>query len=389
MGFKLKGFPTEISDYIEIPDMAELLTYPIFFDTPIEEVYKYGSDFQKKLLDMTPLRKTKKIITVLSEVKFLDNRYRSCTGFNDQFIENPDKEWHIDSEEDALKRMPRYYEETDVVHLFTSKATSMTEFNENEIYIDFDHNQKTLEEFYSYLQNNIKTLGIKGKLMPSNRIVTFTNHLHRATPSSRIEFKYMFRVVETDRPRLPSNPVYDRDFKSTIIDGNNERILNVEQDETAIHIYLPNTIKNSKQYLPKTKKDDNTSFKELEIQAAYWENDGISFDNDLSTFTPKNSIMIFSQINLDNDRKNKEFHDFKDLVDNKVELISEDGKSIEAFTKKSFYNNDRFLGRIAGTYIELTDEQADSLVKGQSYKIKFNEEAEYKYIAAPNLMFTR
>lgn len=56
----LKGFPTEISDKIELPYNAELLTYPQFLDCPAEEVWKYGTDFQKKLLSMAPLRNNKK-----------------------------------------------------------------------------------------------------------------------------------------------------------------------------------------------------------------------------------------------------------------------------------------------------------------------------------------
>lgn len=246
----IKGFPTEIGEHIELPDMAELLTYPMFVDVPIEEAYKYATDFQRKLINLAPIRGNKKYTTLYSQVKFLDPNHRSCTGLPSD--KDEDKEWHIDTEEDGFEgQMNRYYEETDFVHLLTSKATSMTEFNLNEITLDFDPMSHTTEEFYKYLHGNIKKLGIIGASMPSNRFVTFTNHLHRATPSNRIEFKFMFRIVETDRERPPSSPTYNRDTEGVIMNGNRENIRNISQQEDKIIIHLPETISKSGIYLPK------------------------------------------------------------------------------------------------------------------------------------------
>lgn len=91
----LKGFPTEISEHIELPTIAELLLYPMFFDVDIEDVYKYGTDFHRYLIDKTPLRNNKRHISVLSEVRFMGPNLRSCT----KNIPDPVREWHIDCEE--------------------------------------------------------------------------------------------------------------------------------------------------------------------------------------------------------------------------------------------------------------------------------------------------
>lgn len=248
--FVLKGFPTEVSDYIELPDMAELLFMPIFVDTPIEEVYKYGTDFQKKLVNKINLRNDRRLITVTSGVKLLDPFHRSCTGFSDDV----NKEWHIDAIEEINSNgsicMDRWYEETDVVHLFTSKSTSMTEFNKNEIFLPFDHPANIdAIDFHKYIHNNLEKLGIEGQLMPENKIVTFTNHLHRATPSKQIEFKYMLRVVETDRKREPLKKQYDPKVFQTIYAKNYEQIPNMLQQKDKITIFLPETIYTKNWYL--------------------------------------------------------------------------------------------------------------------------------------------
>lgn len=227
----LKGFPTEISDYIELPDIAELLTYPMFFDADIDFVYKYGSDFQRKLIDMAPLRNTKKVISVLSEVLYLEPGFRTCTGVPD----DPFKEWHIDCEENEnVNGKHIYHEERDIVHLLTNECTSMTEFNKNEIVLNWDYD-RPYSEFRQFLIDNRDKINIIPQKMPHNRIVTFTNHLHRATNPKVPEFKYMFRIVETDRDRKPVNRVNN----SVKITGKNGEILNIERQKGKIIIYFP------------------------------------------------------------------------------------------------------------------------------------------------------
>lgn len=392
MSFVIKGFPTEISDYIELPDIAELLMYPIFFDTPIEIAYKYGTDFQRKLIDMTPLRHTKKYITVLSEVRLLDKYNRSCTNFNSYMMNHPENEWHIDCEENEDKTMTKIFEETDMIHLLTSKATSMTEFNKNEIKIDKD---LTYDEFYQFIRKN-KHLIIPQK-MPHNRIVTFTNHLHRATPSQRIEFKYMFRVVETDRKRPPSNPTYNKDFITTIINLKGEKEKNVKREYDKTIIFIPSSMKkdylkyNFRCELKNNDKNINDEIETLIIHEAHWENTGVSKNSEVYLFTPKNSIMLIS--------KHYDFHDplereklkkfFKE-VNKEVNLINlKTGEIIKANLSKSFCESYGKNDFICGTFIQLTKEQAEKIKKGDKYKIKFNESSKIRYTTLGDLIFEK
>jgi hypothetical protein len=200
MAITIKGFPTEIGEYIELPDIAELLCYPFFFDNYVEDIMKHGSPFQKYLVDKTPLRNDKKYISCRAEVKFIYPRARSVTGYD-----RPDKdgkvfEWHIDSDEDQ----DLYAEDNDRVHLLTSANSCMTDFNQDEFTIDFD-GSKSYGEFHNYLKDNCAHLIIPKTIEP-NRIVTFSNHLHRANESSEFELRFVFRLVETNRNREPVHP---------------------------------------------------------------------------------------------------------------------------------------------------------------------------------------
>jgi hypothetical protein len=251
MGFMLKGIPKTMSEHIELPNMAELLTYPVFYDCPIEEAYKYGTDFQRKVLDMVPLRGGKRYTTVLSEVRFIPGSFRSCTGFSQLSHDNADREWHIDTVEEEDGSMVNYWDETDHIHLLTSENSGMTEFIDKDVWLPEINPQETpLHELLRYVAENRERLGYKPVKMPSNRIVSFSNHMHRATDSSQIEFRYMLRVVETDRKRPPSNPEYNRDYTTTIIGPDGEKIENISQQSDRIVIYLPETISQDPGYRP-------------------------------------------------------------------------------------------------------------------------------------------
>jgi hypothetical protein len=228
MTVTIKGFPTEISEHIELPDIAELLCYPFFFDNHIEDVMSHGSAFQKYLIDKTPLRNDKRYVSCRFEVKFIYPRARSVTGYG-----RPDKdgevfEWHIDSDEDQNL----YAEDNDRVHLLTSANSCMTDFNRDQFTIDFD-GTKSYGEFDNYLRNNCKDLIVPQTIEP-NRIVTFTNHLHRAKESSEFELRFVFRLVETNRNREPVYPTSITMAESKIFDISSRSWLNTIQKNNDI-----------------------------------------------------------------------------------------------------------------------------------------------------------
>jgi len=214
--FKVKGFPSEISDYIELPNMAELLMYNQFFDISAEAVMKYGSDFHRHLLNRTPLRNDKKHVSVMSQIRIMLPSMRSCTRCDD----DPNNEWHIDCElsEKNLKNHV-YHRPTDRIHLLSNEVTCPTEFLEKDIEVDFDHDQPYSDFIKWFKKEKIHLLSPKS--MPSNKIVTFDSNLHRATNPKQIEFRYMFRVVETDRERPPDHEM--NEFQNAVKAFNGSR----------------------------------------------------------------------------------------------------------------------------------------------------------------------
>lgn len=210
----VKGFPTQVGKYIELPDMAELLVYPYFVDNYIDDVYRKSPSFLKYLLDQVPLKGNKKYISVRSEVKFIHPQSRSCTNHYSAPTGHAlhDFEWHIDSD----ISLELYNEETDIVHLLSSDVECLSDFNKNEFTLDLDP-ATPYQDFIEILGRECRDKIIPQKAEP-NRIITFTNHLHRAKPSTQHELRYMLRVVESDRDREPSHPTETSMSQSTVFD---------------------------------------------------------------------------------------------------------------------------------------------------------------------------
>lgn len=231
--FVIKGFPTEISEYIELPDMAELMVYNQFYDMDADAVRKYGSYLHRYLLDKTPLRNDKKHVSVMSQVRIMFPDMRSCT----RHYADPDDEWHIDSEvlEDGKEI---YHRPTDTVHLLSNDVQCATEFNTEEFTIQFDYSKEYVE-FKKWFRENAVHL-IKPKKMPANKIVTFDNHIHRATNPQQIEFRYMFRVTETDRGRPPAYEFDETQNAVKAYDGERKKFFeHLKRGKGFIQINLP------------------------------------------------------------------------------------------------------------------------------------------------------
>lgn len=182
--YKVKGFPTEIGDYIELPDVAELLMYPNFTKVPIELYYKYGSDFHRMLIDKAPLRNCKKNILVFNQLKILgQNLYSSFKPYERPY------QWHVDQ--------TNLLDPEKICHVLVSNCEARTEFNCNDnIIVDFDLSDS--HEFSKKLDENKDKIGLTGKKIDPNRFVTFTDHLHREPPAERLQFRFFLLFEETD-----------------------------------------------------------------------------------------------------------------------------------------------------------------------------------------------
>lgn len=246
----LKGKDSLVfSEKIELPDMAELLTYPNFNDVDIEDVYRYGSDFQRKLLDMSPIDPSKKYHSLLSGVKINVPDYRSCTGgekVNGKYVDL--NEWHIDNEERHTSNGSwDFTSNRDIVTLLTSKSSVMTRFLGRDYQLSVDPSKVTYQDVLDLLSKNMSMndpMGIGTFIAPENTLITFTNHFHRAVPPSKIEFRYMFRLLQTDRESPPNryNPEYDF---SNIMDGPTPIKIIERFNPSKIMITMPHGFKDS------------------------------------------------------------------------------------------------------------------------------------------------
>lgn len=192
---KLKGFPTDISDYIELPDMAELLTFPFFSGCQIDTFLKLCSPFQRKLFNNAPIRGDKKNIHVYSVVKVLSpNLSPVHKEGGDPYA------WHID-QRNLTNPQNRF-------HLLISDCHSRTEFNTNsKIEIENINKFEKFTQFNEYINVNQATLGLQGRKIEPNRFVSFEDHIHRAVPADRMEFRFFFMVEETDEEFSSNNHV--------------------------------------------------------------------------------------------------------------------------------------------------------------------------------------
>lgn len=188
MAVKLEPFVEKVSDYIELPTAAELLVMPTFNRVSPEDLRKYGTDFQKGLLDKVPFRHDTQYISIYCTLQFLYPEIRSNLLYLGGTVEN---EWHIDRDKDRKLN--------NTWHLLMNDCTALTQFTEKAIEIE--------DEIYHDPESKvlIRALNTPGKydIVPKpalpNRIHTFNHqHLHRAETAKKPEFRFFFRVMETD-----------------------------------------------------------------------------------------------------------------------------------------------------------------------------------------------
>lgn len=188
----LPGFPTEVSSKIEMPDIAELLLYPMFWRTDVELFRKHATDFQKKLLDMCPLKNNKRHVIIFSSVQILDPMKRLFTNA----IPGTGREWHIDGLGDGGLWTP-----SETVHFLIGHTTSPTEFTKNPLSFDIP-NDWGKGRFNAYINEDPVFQTIVPQPIELGRIYTFTHHVHRAVPTKGIQFRYTWRVRETDQDKI-------------------------------------------------------------------------------------------------------------------------------------------------------------------------------------------
>jgi hypothetical protein len=180
------------------------------------------------LLDKAPLRNNTRYITVKSFVQFL---YPGIGACDIKVHPSYQDEWHVDMD---LGDHPYAW------HIITSACTSRTEFQVEPV----EFHMNNILGLRSYLNDNVKKLGLRGRKIDAQKFCTFTNHIHRPTPPEKPEFRYFFRVQETDYKepepldRAIQRSVEDRYNGSTVhFEGVQRR--NLEHRSKGINIYYP------------------------------------------------------------------------------------------------------------------------------------------------------
>lgn len=236
MGFTLSGLP-EVSKTIDMPDIGELLCYPMFQNADPEAFLKYAPEFLRYLFHQVPLKNNRKYVTVYSSTHLTYPNVRTMTHFGERALGNPDSEWHIDSLGEYDYQVP-----SEGVHLLLSHCEARTEFNTHPI--DFSHLPSNMPktDFINIFHRLVreKDPRIEATMIDQNRIYTFDNHMHRATNPTGIELRYSFRVRETDKN---DPPYYNKDAMQNRLNINapgTRPVPNVHREDGKVTVYIPN-----------------------------------------------------------------------------------------------------------------------------------------------------
>lgn len=219
--FKTSGFPSEISEKIEMATVPELMYMPIYQYVSVEDAYKYGGEFYRKLLDAAPIKNDRKNAILTAKLQYLNPNSLSI-----KFLEN----WHGDGE-----RNP--FESKDRIHLLISDCTAITEFNTNEFEIEMEENE-TQADLNDRLKNY--DFPFEAKSIEPNKFITFDiSHIHRAVAAKKPEFRFMFRIIESNSlnpsPYEKANLRMSHVYKE--INGKLLEVPNIEKFENGVFVH--------------------------------------------------------------------------------------------------------------------------------------------------------
>ncbi len=218
----IEGFPAIHDIELEMPSVAELLSVPFWDRCSAEDVYKYGGDVGRYFLNKVPIKNDMKYVNVWINLQLLKPGVGSI-----KYKYN----WHLDGSKVPFGAHERLF-------LVISDCTATTEFNKNRIehYVDSEISH---EDYDKYVNENAENIGIAGERVPPNKFIEFTSsHAHRATNPLKEEFRFLFRVCESNdlvsqpanKARLSSSHIYEEIGKST------RSIQNSDEDRIIINL---------------------------------------------------------------------------------------------------------------------------------------------------------
>lgn len=220
---KLESYKTvSLSDRIELPDIAELIRFPFCHQVDIDELYKYGPSDMKNILDMMPIRNNTKYISVNTSTQLLSPKTTSAPRAN----------WHLDGE--SFKE-----DSQTTIHLLVSDCEAVTEFTQNEIYLDMFNEDSTIPSVEIEMSKSLHI--IEPISAESSKIITFDGckHLHRAIRPTKHEFRFMIRVMESnsvDGIKFKNSLLYQSDvYDDGVLDYSNIDLSYISDNKTVSH----------------------------------------------------------------------------------------------------------------------------------------------------------
>jgi hypothetical protein len=189
----LPAFVDKVSEPLEFPDIAELLVMPMFHKVSPEDLRKHGTDFQKKILDTVPLKNNTAHIAIYSIVQFLYPDVRANGLLLGGQVEN---EWHVDRGQNSNSTW----------HIIMNDCQSRTVFSKYSLEVEEDDYTNRNGKGFNRLLNVSDKYPITPQMIEPNRVHSFTHlHVHKATTPSKPQFRFFFRVLETDY--IPPQPI--------------------------------------------------------------------------------------------------------------------------------------------------------------------------------------
>jgi hypothetical protein len=219
----LKGFPSEVGEKIEIPNIAELMFMPQFANARLDDVYRFCNDDLKNMIDKAPLKNDKRYVTISAQLQLATPNTRTVfnkIGYKD--------EWHIDGKSEGPSNGDLR------AHLLLSDCNCRTEFNLNPLEIEIPDNID-LRSFNEYINANQEELGLIPKKMDSGKFVTFDSHMHRTSPPLGKEFRYILRIVESDG--FFGDSLHDSYAPMSFVYDIHRKVKSIEQFRDHVRIY--------------------------------------------------------------------------------------------------------------------------------------------------------
>lgn len=231
--YKFPGFPGQSNVYIESPNIAELLFMPIFSRCDVDSFRKHATQWQKDLLDQVPFIGGYKYHVIDTYPQFL---YPDMCPVGTRSQANLLYEWHCD----GFKSVES---EPTVFHIFQTDSECGTMFLDEDVELELPENMPI-----SQFNTHVALLGAeqwkdRGVQVKNNRFTTFSNHIHRSVAPRQKQFRYFFRISEsniitpaTDReqPRLENGSFIHHDGRTVKVPN-----INKNPDGTLLLTHYP------------------------------------------------------------------------------------------------------------------------------------------------------